>query len=535
MQDRRLKWIVKIISVPLIITGLWWLIVPADFLEQAYDISPDTMTYTNAPSLYAAFFGAPDFDTLRTPGFALFLYTVSLGDFPRPDVIQIARCDSMRDKASDLCNLKKAPGDTVVSREGNVAHGYTKRTDTLFRRAVTVARLLALFSFGALIAGLARRMGFVAAAASVAFMVYFYLGPEGVSFEYVLQTEILFPAVFFLYVAAMLEYIATRRAAWLYAATLLTIFAFLVRPAYVYVPIVHAAIFLFIAVKRRAPYVAAGNAVLLGLTCAWFFLWAPTQFFNKADDWSAQLRTAVLSDQATVDCITEPKNKLILSAWLRSIENDTRFPAGKLNDELRRYYDLAGLSWKINLPEHPIYRERGIAALAGQNGAMPTLTIRSMLLAAAHCNFGRNVAYSLFNVALMLGIVGDAPYERAVPHFFFWTPIIFFVCCPLIFAAIAIALGRRDGWHLFALGMPSLIYFGTVAIVALKQGGEARYSFPVEPLFVLSAAISFAVVVRASAARLFSHRFPITDMRRKTEKLPVILSWLAKGRVKPQL
>lgn len=493
----RAKRAARILGAALVVAVLL-AIVPSGFLGRPHGISPDTMTYTNSPNIYADFFGDRGPSHIRTPGLALFLYIVSLGDIPRPDTIKFMSCGP-DPGLSENCDAftAKLPTDTIVLRGGPMLFAYSKHTDMLLHRAVTVARLLTLVSFGVLLAVMARRLRLLPAAACVAVALHSYLNEYTLGFQDVLQTEILFPAVFFLYVAAMLEFIVTRRAAWMYAATAVAIFSFLVRPAFIYVPVLHLAAAVYIAIRSREVYSAAGSIALVGVTFVWFVLLAPTQFFIYADEWSSQLRTAVISDQSTVDCVSDPESKLILGAYLNSIKDDTRFPIDPDNpgNYFRRYYDLAG-SWKINLAWHPIYREPGIGALVEAGGALPDSAIRRMLAAAQKCNFWRNVSYSLFNVEFMVGLrtVDGSPYD-SIRHYFFQSPIVFAVCAPIIIIALFSAFRRRDDWCLFLVGMPLLIYSGTVVVVALKQGAESRYSFVVEPLFVLSATAALATIL----------------------------------------
>jgi hypothetical protein len=494
----RAKQAAKILGAAVVLAVLWT-IVPSGFLGRPHGISPDTITYTNAPSLHADFFGAPGFVTDRMPGMGLFLYIVTLGDIPRPDLIRQFTCDpSLGPSESCDAFVAKLPAETVTVRGGTQVYAFTKQTDMQLGRAVTAARLLTLISFGVLLAVLARRLGFLLAAFCVGVVLHSYLNQYTIGFQDILQTEILSTAVLLLYIGTMLEYIATRHAAWLYVATTLAIFAFFVRPAFIYIPILHLAAALFIAIRYRDAYAAASSIALVGITFVWFVLWSPTQFFGYANQWSNQLRTAVISDQSTIDCISDPESKLILSAYLQSVKGDTRFPVDpdKPENYFRRYYDLAG-SWKINLSWHPIYREPGIGALVDPGSSvLPNSAIRSMLAAAQKCNFWRNLSYSLFNVEFMVGLrtVHGAPYDT-IRHYFFQSPIVFAICAPIIVVALFGALWRRDGWCLFLIGMPLLIYFGTVLVVALQQGGEDRYSFVVELLFVLSAAGAVAAIV----------------------------------------
>jgi len=238
---------------------------------------------------------------------------------------------------------------------------------------------------------------------------------------------------------------------------------------------------------------------------SWLFWWSPVTYFSATSYENDLLRTAVISDQATIDCVSDPSEKALLTAYLRSINGAT---SAKRSDGVERYYvqryfdfalansyridnfavaDSLGIAGK----EHPIYQEPGLALRDGQ---IPTELIHRMLRSAKACNVGKTIEFTAIKLAMMLGLTPDLSPVHA-PRFFFRSPWVFVESVLLILSAMGVAIVNRDGWRLGAISISPAIYFGTILIVAFEQGGEARYSYIVEPLFVFSAAVSASYLI----------------------------------------
>ncbi len=484
-------------------------LLPPRFLSRPYAISHDTLSYTDVPGLSAGI-GLSNFSsTLRTPGYSLFFALVSLGEIPRPDAIAYTYCGDSHLGNFETCEAvaAKAQGGVTV-RADPVVYEFSQRTGELFQRTITASRILALLSLAFLLFSAAQVMGILPAGLCTAVVLHYYINDDTIAYQDILQTESLFPSVFFLYIGCMLQYIRSGRGGWLYPATLLAIYAFLVRPVFIYVPIVHIVAALLIAVWRGSWLATAVNAAVVAVMFGWFIFWSPVEFFSSADEVGDLQRTAVISSQSTVDCVTDPNEKVLLGAYLESIKDKSKVPLDEARPEnyFKRYYDfaMAGV-YHLEVKAHPIYQEPGIAKILNKRGDIPDELMGRTLASARSCNFWRNMEFSIFNVEFMLGLK-SVQWPFAPPHYFFQSPLLSYVCISVIVVGLSIAAFRRHVWWLFLVGMPLLIYFMAIAIIALKQGGESRYSFIVEPLFVLSAVASFFAIVDQVGRVLLKNR-----------------------------
>lgn len=500
-----MRWVLKLAGISLLALILW-LSLPSKFITHPYLISHDTHTYTNAPGISEGFSLNNFSNSLRTPGYPLFLFVVTLGEIPHPDTIIRVLCGAdYFSKNSDCDKAAAQLNADVTVKLSPLVYGLSQRTSELFQRAITTSRFLFVFSLLMLFLSLTERSNVLLALLSVVFVTNSMRLTEFTLFQDVVATESLFPAIFFLYIAAILTYLNSGRAAWALLATLLALFSGLVRPALLYLPILHLVIVLPVAVYRREWIFAALGLLLTSAMFSWLFWWSPVTYFSATSYENDLLRTAVISDQATIDCVSDPSEKALLTAYLRSINGAT---SAKRSDGVERYYvqryfdfalansyridnfavaDSLGIAGK----EHPIYQEPGLALRDGQ---IPTELIHRMLRSAKACNVGKTIEFTAIKLAMMLGLTPDLSPVHA-PRFFFRSPWVFVESVLLILSAMGVAIVNRDGWRLGAISISPAIYFGTILIVAFEQGGEARYSYIVEPLFVFSAAVSASYLI----------------------------------------
>lgn len=468
-----------------------FLILPAHFLTSPFAMSYDSFTYTNEPGLSQGVNPNNFADYLRTPGYPLFLALTSFGRLPHPDAIVLAPCGD----AGSPCDTEAAKlGTEVTVALKPFVFGFSQRTRADLQHSIFAARVLFLLSLAALYLCLTDRIGSLFSVVTLAAIVSFMDLAE-TRFLDVAATECLFPTLLFLYLATVLRFIKSHAKTWVLIATVLALGCFLVRPAMLYVPIGHLAMVIVLAWRRRSWSLATLSGAATAVTIAWILLWSPVHFFSDAAFQSSLLRTAVLSDASTADCIADPSERRLLSLYLASIADKTHSPATAGANYVRRYFDF-GLanSYRIWMPDHPIYRQPGIAQLL-DDGQLPVPLINRMLASAFRCNLARNVEYTAYNTAMMLGLT--PVITPHAPHYFFKSIWVLPVSLALLLSAGLLAFRRSDSAAFIAITVPVLFYFGTIAIVALKQGGEARYSRVVEPLFVLSVAIAVSYLVNA--------------------------------------
>src|SRR5262249_10883194 len=128
----------------------------------------------------------------------------------------------------------------------------------------------------------------------------------------------------------------------------------------------------------------------------------------------------------------------------------------------------------------------------GRRSGLPPVEISRMLVAAQACNARRNIDYMLLSTQMMLGL--GPPLTPYVTRTFFTSRYTFYVSSLLLISAALLLLRQRRHGLLIVMTMSAAIYVSMVFIVALKQGGEDRYTDTVEPMFVLSVAIAAAVL-----------------------------------------
>jgi ABC-type Fe3+-siderophore transport system permease subunit len=135
-----------------------------------------------------------------------------------------------------------------------------------------------------------------------------------------------------------------------------------------------------------------------------------------------------------------------------------------------------------------------------------------MLDAAGKCNLWRNIDYMMLSTKMMLGLTPVlTPW---VTRKFFNYPYAFYISALLIVSAVLLLLLRRRYSLATIIVICVGIYLGMVFIVALKQGGENRYTDTVEPMFVLGVAIAASVLCQELLQRLASLSPRISDVWR---------------------
>ncbi len=215
------------------------------------------------------------------------------------------------------------------------------------------------------------------------------------------------------------------------------------------------------------------------------------------------MRTAVLSDAKTVECVKDQRSKAILAAYIKSIYD----PSTAEMNYIQRYYALASRGvFALEQPDHPIYKQPEVQAVFkgkfpeldvprmrnGKKSGLPPVEIQQMLDAAQKCNAWRNAEYMLLSTEMMLGLTPVlTPF---VARTFFKSPYAFYLSSLIIASAVLLLLWRRKHALPIIMAMCVGIYLSMVFVVALKQGGEDRYTDTVEPMFVLGVAIASAVL-----------------------------------------
>lgn len=484
-------------------------LLPSHFLTNKFQLFVDTESYTNVQGLSNGF-GLSNFSSyLRSPGYPLFLFFTSLGKIPHPNTIAYVLCGNSVWGANISCDTasSKLTSDITVRMDPNpVVFGYSAATARLFQRTIEISRILFILSTVTLFIAISRDLGGIPSAVCVLTIVYFLFFKDQRSMD-VLGTESLFPTIFFFYFSTFLEYLRSRRLIWLCTATALIIYAFFVRPAYIYMPVLHLVATIVTAINYKKWQHFILSTAMMAAAFVWLLLYSPVLFFSVGSHDAALLRTAVLADQGTVDCVANPAERALLQAYVNTNE-DALKSAGidsAATNYVQRYYALGNV-YRIYLKTDPIYRQPSIEHIL-INGSIPDGLISGMLDSAAHCDGWRNFIFSAINFAMMTGLTPVlTPFA---PHYFFQSPYVFWLSATCILLVIAWSLAANNGRWLFLSAMPSALYFGTIVVVALEQGGEARYYSAVEPLYVLSAITSFFFVT-GEAGRIVQQRWPNT-------------------------
>jgi len=288
-------------------------------------------------------------------------------------------------------------------------------------------------------------------------------------------------------------YLVNFKARWLMLASVTAVLCFFVRPVFLYLIIIHSAFLLWIAVVRRTPWTLAAIGIM-GAPVIWLFVLSPVIFFSVANFQSAALRTAILSDVKTVECVEPHDSKTILAAYLRSIYT----PSLEKMDYLNRYYAFAiANSYRLNKSNHPIYDEPEMRSF---DRPLSSTDINRMLQAAEKCNFWRNIDYIVFATK---GVLGLSPVQapQIERHFFKYSYALYLALAAIGLSIFLLILQRRYAFA-FMISFCTAVYFSMILIVALKQGGESRYIDVVEPVFVLAIAMACSALCQELLRRI---------------------------------
>lgn len=490
LSAEKLRWLCLVILVVVfcIIT------ITSNFFNRRFILGHDSESYTNIHGISEGFSPANFSSVLRTPGYSLFLAAVTLGEIPHQDAISYAYCGSSVFGENHDCN-KIAPGNGyTVIRIPPLVYFFTTRTEVLFQRAVTASKLTFLLSLVILFWALSYLINPILSLTTA--LVAFIAAPS--SALTLLMTESLYPTLLFLYVGFTVLYVVRNSWHWLLLTSAVAIFAFLVRPVFLYVPVFQLLLIAFFAVTRRTIWTPAISALIVAIPLTWVFLFSPIEFFSLANRSSQDLRTAMFSDDATVECVQDKNAKVVLSAYIKSIydEPSIQAQAANIRNDIDRYYVYALANiYRLNLPNHPIYKNSAIQPLLS-DGLLSDELIASMSNAAGRCNLWRSVSFFILTTKMILGLT---PVLTAhAPRYFFAYRGMFYLSSLLIVVALAMSIHRGRYALPFFIILSIGIYFILVFIVAAKQGGEARYTNTVEPLFILGTAVACAYLVEGA-------------------------------------
>jgi hypothetical protein len=498
--------------------------VRTEFFTNRYAIGHDTMTYVNARGISHGWNFSNFATELRTPGYSLFFFFVTFGEIPNPDVIKASFCGSSVFQASGACDTIPTESEVVVRAEPILYH-YSSRTDMLFERVSLLSRSMFVISVLFLYVTLSYWINPLLAAVSVA-AVWVYFDPTAnFTALNVLQTESLFPTLTFFYLAFTLMYLRTRSGGWLFLASLTAIYIFFVRPAFLYIPVLHLGWVLYLLVFRPQKVFSLSNCALLATAFVWVFWLSPTHFFTLADFVSRLARVGMFSDERTIDCIKDADIKVVLSTYLKSIYSDESLKdaASAISNDLDRYYYI-GINnlYRLDVRSHPIYKIDAIKSYLDSRGLIPESLILKMVDEAGRCNFWRSAKFFGLVTAMTLGLTPQLTPHA--PRKFFTYDFMFFIASGVITLALVTLLFSKE----YSLASIILVSIGTylllLFIVALKQGGEGRYLDIAEPTFVLGTAIAVSALIE---------RLPVLFASRRQLSIvtPLCLVFLALGTI----
>lgn len=294
----------------------------------------------------------------------------------------------------------------------------------------------------------------------------------------------------------MLLFLKRKHGGWLLTASALAVLIFWIRPVFLYVIFAHV-FFIAASLFFRVFKASLASALVVAIALIWTFFFSPVQFFSDADLASKILRTAMFSDQETVNCLTDPELKVILSAFVKSIDEDPEIQrqAPNMRNDIDRYFVFALANiYRLYLPAHPIYTNPAVKPFLDSSGVLPNSLVYRMVNAAGACNFSRSVRFFILTTRMVLGLT--PVLTSHAPRKFFQFPWVFYLSATLIaMAVVSLTLVKKFELAILIL-YSAAIYMGMVFIVALKQGGESRYTDIVEPAYVLATAIASAALVQ---------------------------------------
>jgi len=274
---------------------------------------------------------------------------------------------------------------------------------------------------------------------------------------------------------------------------------------FIYLVVIHAGYLMYSAIVDKDRRISSiVSAIIIAAPVAWVFLWSPLTFFSDANFQSSALRAAVLSDHETVSCVEGEQIKQVLGAYVRSINADPSVEdkLSKAKTYIERYYIFAlANSYRLDQPSHPMYKEEGIRQIVD---ASQGSVLARVVEAAANCNRWRNTDFTIQVVRTSFGIApGMRPFT---PSDFFNFPLSFYLSCVALLLALLVLVAEQRYTLVFLTAYAVSLHLAMVFIVALKQGGESRYTNTTEPLFILGAGMGGAAVIQ-TLLRLASRRF----------------------------
>jgi hypothetical protein len=473
----------------------------ADFFNKPFFIGHDTESYTNVPGISEGASLANFSSDMRTPGYSLFFFLATLGEIPHRDAVRRTACgDSVWGDRPDCEEVMAGSDDTVV-RIPPFVYSFSKRVEGLLQRAIVASRVVFVLSIIFLFWALSYWINPILSLLSVLLFVWAYVSPSRNILD-VLHTESLYPALLFVYLSCMALYFIKGRGFWLVLASAVAVFTYLVRPAFLYLPAIHVLFLVYFAFFRKALASSSIGALVVVSPIIWVFWFSPVDFYSINHQLTRLMRAAMFSDQQTVDCVKDHDAKTVLSAYMGSIyaEPSLKAQAASLRNDIDRYYafSLANIH-RLNLPNHPIYKDPSIKPLLdGASGLLPNELVDRMARAAGRCNVWRDAQFFILTTRMMLGLT--PVLTPHAPRYFFKTRYTFYVSALMIALALMMLCHMRRYRAAVLIALPVAIYFVMVFIVAFTQGGEARYTITVEPLYVLSVAIACSLIFQALLA-----------------------------------
>jgi hypothetical protein len=476
--------------------------LPSDFFSRRVVIGHDTHTYTNVPGITKGLSLANFSSVLRTPGFSLFLFLTTQGEIPNPNAIIFKHCgQSIFREGADCAQANAENDDFVTVTHWPFIYSFTKRSEWLFQRTIVITKALLLLSCILLYWALSGWINPILSCFSVLFVFYFIpLDPYPSRLD-VLQTECLYPTLFFLYLASLMMHIRGGRFRWLVFSSCIAATIFLVRPAFLYVPVIHLLFVVYFIFAREALSGSLIGGLIVASSIVWVFLFSPVDFFSIANHSSQLLRTAMFSDQRTVECVKDEDIKALLAAYINSINTEPtiREQAANIRNDVDRYYVFALANiYRLNLPNHPIYKDGTISPLLNGSGLLPADKIERLAHQASRCNLRRQTEFFILISKMTLGLT--PVLTPHAPRNFFNHELAFYVSFLMIVLALIVQIYQRRYWMSVLISLPVSFYFLMLFIVSAKQGGEARYMSVVEPLYVLGTAMAVSCPLQTTPA-----------------------------------
>jgi hypothetical protein len=486
--SQRLLWLMVLIVIMPI------LLFRADFFGRPFFTTHDTQSYADLRGIRAGFSLKNFSSRLRTPGYSLFLSLVTFGEIPNPQAVRYVMCgDSVFGGYADCAGVAPAASgkDDVLVRMPPVVYSYSPRIAELFQRATFVSRLLLIVSLFFLYWAMSYWVKPSLSLLSILF-VWHYINLD---YFFGIITESLYPTLPFLYVSCLMMYLSRYNGGWLVLASTICGYSFLVRPVFLYLPLLQVALLCFCICTRKTVLSASIGVLVATVPIIWVFFFSPVEFFSIAARQQQLLRAAIFSNQRTVDCVAGKDVKTVLSAFIKSAEKVSAIDQRVVNNDIDRYY-LMGTSsiYWVNLPTHPIYQDETIKPYLNKVGLLPNDLVARMLQEAGSCNRWREIGFFVLTTKMVLGLT--PVLNPDIRRQFFATSYSFYLSAFILAIALGMLIGRQKYELSLIIGLSAAIYLAMVFIVAATQGGEDRYTFVVEPLFVLSVALAFSSIIQ---------------------------------------